>query len=114
MSPPIVISRIRNNWHHSDISPLNEKRGSLQDIAKRCSVGQKCRFVYFRRKQLSHNLMELGPATNSVQGLHVEGGASRKRARYLALLCKSATPDDAPTALVDCQKILDHLKIQQT
>lgn len=53
------------------------------------------------RRYLSRDVVQLGPAGESVQGPHVEGGGSPRRARYLALCCFEPSAYLAETAMVD-------------
>ena len=53
------------------------------------------------RRYLDANVVQLGPVRDSVQGPHVEGGMSAKRARNLALCCFEPAPSRAETGLAD-------------
>lgn len=53
------------------------------------------------RRYLDRNTVQLGPVGQSVQGPHVEGGGSPRRARYLALCCFEPAKHLAETGMVD-------------
>ena len=53
------------------------------------------------RRYLDRDAVQLGPAGDSVQGPHVEGGGSPKRTRYLTLCCFEPSEHLAETGVVD-------------
>jgi alpha-ketoglutarate-dependent taurine dioxygenase len=53
------------------------------------------------RRYLDRDAVQLGPAGDSVQGPHVEGGGSPKRARFLTLCCFEPSEHLAETGVVD-------------
>lgn len=53
------------------------------------------------RRYLDRDAVQLGPAGDSIQGPHVEGGGSPKRTRYLTLCCFEPSEHLAETAVVD-------------
>jgi alpha-ketoglutarate-dependent taurine dioxygenase len=61
------------------------------------------------RRYLDRNTVQLGPVGQSVQGPHVEGGGSPKRARLLALCCFEPAKHLAETGLVDLHEVYQRL-----
>jgi alpha-ketoglutarate-dependent taurine dioxygenase len=53
------------------------------------------------RRYLDRDAVQLGPAGDSIQGPHVEGGGSPKRARFLTLCCFEPSEHLAETGVVD-------------
>ncbi|MEY4763517.1 MAG: hypothetical protein RI907_190 [Pseudomonadota bacterium] len=53
------------------------------------------------RRYLDRDAVQLGPAGDSIQGPHVEGGGSPKRTRFLTLCCFEPSEHLAETAVVD-------------
>lgn len=57
------------------------------------------------RRYLDANTVQLGPVGDSVQGPHVEGGGSPRRARYLALCCFQPAAHLAETGMVNMHEV---------
>ena len=58
---------------------------------------------------LDKNSVQLGPADQGVQGPHVEGGLSTKRARFLVIGCFEAPKTFGETGVVDLEKCFSEL-----
>ena len=61
------------------------------------------------RRYLDKNTVQLGPAGQTIQGPHVEGGGSPRRARYLALCCFEPSKHLAETGMVDLHAAYNRL-----
>ena len=73
--------------------------GFLASLARRYFEGLVGGGDY--RRYLDRNAVQLGPVRDSVQGPHVEGGMSPKRARHLALCCFEPAASRAETGVTD-------------
>lgn len=63
------------------------------------------------RRFVTANTVQLGPVAHAVQGPHVEGGGSPKRARYLALCCFQPGDFQAETGLADLSQLMRELPV---
>ena len=61
------------------------------------------------RRYINKDTVRLGPADNSIQGPHVEGGVSSNRCRFLVLGCEQPSDYLGETALCDFSKVWEEL-----
>lgn len=61
------------------------------------------------RRYLEKNTVQLGPAEQSIQGPHTEGGVGAKRSRYLIMCCFEPAPYLGETGMVNLHEVFQAL-----